>query len=69
LIAGDAITVSANPAKKQFRRAVDVNPSVTVRNRAVIAAAGAHEGVTGRLTSTRSPSGIFQKTSCCVSGL
>ena len=39
-------------AEKWQRRAVDVNPLVTVRNRAGSAAAGSHQGGTGRLTST-----------------
>jgi hypothetical protein len=44
--------LSLNRRKKWERRAGDVNPPVTVRNRAGSAAAGADQCLTGRLTST-----------------
>ena len=43
------------------RRAGDVNPPVTARHRAASAAANAHEGVTGRLTSTACHRTSFKK--------
>ncbi len=40
--------LSLNHRKKRERRAVDVNPPVMARHRAAIAAAGTHQGGTGR---------------------
>ncbi|MGV2337565.1 MAG UNVERIFIED_CONTAM: hypothetical protein LVR18_26965 [Planctomycetaceae bacterium] len=42
--AAQGIGVLSITAKNGYRRAVDVNPPVTVRNHAAIAAAGADEG-------------------------
>jgi hypothetical protein len=42
----------SSTTKERSRRAGDVNPPVTVCNRAASVAAGTHRGVTGRLTST-----------------
>ncbi|MEY3172276.1 MAG: hypothetical protein RLZZ436_189, partial [Planctomycetota bacterium] len=44
--------LSLNQRKKSERRAGDVNPPVTARNRAGSGAAGASQGGTGRWTST-----------------
>jgi hypothetical protein len=47
----------------------DVNPPVTARNRAASAASTAYEVCHRPIDIARSPSDIFQKASCCASGL